>query len=125
MNQDVGSNDSMPDKESRNWAMASHLSPLAGYFFPVPFCSLLGPFIIWLFKKDESEFIADQAKEAMNFQITISLAYLVSLVLIFVVIGFFLIGVVAIYALVMLIIASIKASEGEHYRYPYCIRFIK
>lgn len=125
MNQEVELNDSKPDKEARNWAMASHLSPLAGYFFPVPFCSLLGPFIIWLMKKDESDFIAEQAKEAMNFQITVSIAYLASLILILVFIGFFLIGIVAIYALVMIIIASIKASEGEHYRYPYCIRFIK
>ncbi|NKB35943.1 MAG: DUF4870 domain-containing protein [Gammaproteobacteria bacterium] len=125
MNQDVELNDSMPDKEARNWAMASHLSPLAGYFFPIPFCSLLGPLIIWLIKKDESAFISDQAKEAMNFQLTITIAYLISLALIFVLIGFFLIGVVAIYALVMIIIAAIKASEGEHYRYPYCIRFIK
>ncbi len=68
---------------------------------------------------------ADQAKEALNFQITVALAMFVSFLLMLVVIGFFLLGLVCLAALVLTIIAGIKANEGKAYRYPFCLRLIK
>lgn len=78
----------------------------------------------WWMKKDESDFIAEQAKEAMNFQISMTLYFLVSILLIFVVIGIpVLIGVV-FFDIVMTIVAAVKANEGEVYRYPFTIRLL-
>ena len=78
----------------------------------------------WCMKKDESDFIAEQAKEAMNFQISMTLYILVSILLIFVVIGIpILIGVV-FFDIVMAIVAAVKANEGEVYRYPFTIRLL-
>ena len=78
----------------------------------------------WWKKKDESDFIAEQAKEAMNFQISMTLYILVSILLIFVVIGIpILIGVV-FFDILMTIVAAVKANEGEVYRYPFTIRLL-
>ncbi len=123
MNQEVESSENSPDKDARNWAMICHLSALSGYFIPLG--NLLGPLIIWAIKKDEFAFVDQQGKEAINFQLSMTIAYLVSCVLIFLVIGIFLLGILAVYALVMIIIASIKTNDGVDFRYPHVIRFIK
>jgi uncharacterized protein len=109
--------------EDRNWATIAHLSALAGFI--IPFGSILGPLIVWLVKKDTSAHIADQAREALNFNITVGIAILVSLCLMLVFIGFLLFGVVAIAWLVLVIVAAVKSSDGTQYRYPFTIRFIK
>ena len=78
----------------------------------------------WWMKKDESDFIAEQAKEAMNFQISMTLYILVSILLIFVVIGTpILIGVV-LFDILMTNVAAVKANEGEAYQYPFTIRVL-
>ena len=123
MNQEVESSENSPDKDARNWAMICHLSALSGYFIPLG--NLLGPLIIWAIKKDEFAFVDQQGKEAINFQLSMTIAYLVSCVLIILVIGIFLLGILAVYALVMIIIASIKSNDGIDFRYPYVIRFVK
>lgn len=89
--------------------------------------SFLGPLIIWLLKKDEYEFVDDQGKEALNFQITLIFAYLACIVLTVVSCGFlfFLPLVPAILALVFGIMGTIAANNGERYRYPMNIRLIK
>jgi uncharacterized protein len=120
MNQQV---ESSPAKDARNWAMICHLSALAGYF--CPFGNVLGPLIVWAVKKDEYSYVDVQGKEAINFQLSMTIAYLVSIVLCFVVIGFFLLGILAIYGLVIMIIASIKTNDGVDFRYPHSIRFLK
>lgn len=84
--------------------------------------TFIGPLIIYLVKKDESDFVASHAKESLNFQITMALA---SIVLIITLIGIFLLWIVGIIVLVFVIIATIRASEGKLYRYPLTIRFIK
>ena len=116
--------DKAPDKQSRNWGMFCHLSALSG-FVGVPFGNLLGPLIIWLVKKNDFPFVDEQGKESLNFQISMTIYGLVSALLAFVVIGFFLLGIVAVADLVLIIIASVKTSNGESYRYPVTIRFIK
>ena len=83
------------------------------------------PLIIWLVKKGESSFIDDNGKEALNFQITIAITNVVAFMLVFVIIGFFLLMALNVFNIVIVIIAAIKANEGQKYRYPVCLRLIK
>lgn len=104
-------------KNATNMAMLCHLLAI--------FTGFIGPLIIWLVKKDDDPFIDGQGKEALNFQITVLIAMIVSGLLSFVCIGFVLMPAVWIADLVFCIIASIKASSGQAYRYPLSIRFVK
>ncbi|WLG95970.1 DUF4870 domain-containing protein [Pseudomonas sp. FP198] len=112
-----------PSREARQWAMFCHLSALLGIF--IPFGSLIAPLVIWQVKRESDPFIDAQGKEALNFQITVAIAAAISLLLMIVVIGFFLFGLVAIGALVLTIIAGVKANEGQPYRYPFTWRLVK
>lgn len=112
-----------PSKDERMWGLIAHLSSLVGYV--IPFGNLVGPLIVWQIKKDESAFIADQGKEALNFQITVMLAILVCVPLMFVCIGIPMAMAVGVADLVFIIIAAIKANEGVAYRYPFTLRLVK
>jgi hypothetical protein len=112
-----------PKQEERSLGLACHLLALAGLV--VPFGNILGPLIMWLVKKDQSSFVDDQGKEAVNFNITISIAGFIAFLLMFVVIGGLLLPIIGIFWLVMTIIAAVKANGGERYRYPLTIRLIK
>jgi len=109
--------------DERMWAMFAHLSALAGFI--IPFGSILGPLIIWQIKKNEYPLVDDQGKEALNFQITMAIAFVACLILMVVLIGIILIWVVGVFDLVMIVIASIKANNGERYRYPFTLRLVK
>lgn len=74
-------------KEERTWGMVCHLAALAGYLFP--FGNIIGPLIVWLIKKEEMPFVADQGKESLNFQITMAILTAICIVLVFVMVGFF------------------------------------
>jgi uncharacterized Tic20 family protein len=113
----------LPSREARQWAMFCHLAAFLGLIFP--FGNLLGPLILWQLKKETDPFIDAQGKEALNFQITVALAAVVCFMLIIVVIGFPLLMLVGVGALVLTIIAGIKANEGVAYRYPFTWRLIK
>ena len=104
--------------------MLTHLSALSG-FFTGGLGAIIGPLIVWLIKKEEMPFVDEQGKESLNFQITMMLAAIVSAILVLVLIGFLMLLAVGIFDLVMVIIASIKANEGEHFTYPLTIRFLK
>jgi uncharacterized protein len=110
-------------RDERTWAMLAHLSTLVGYV-AIPFGNIIAPLIIWLVKRDQSRFIDDQAKESLNFQISMSIYAVISFVLMLVLIGFVLIPILYVFGIVMVIIAAIKANDGVHYRYPITIRFI-
>jgi len=111
-------------KEEQNWAMVCHLSALSGFI--IPFGNLLGPLIVWLIKRAEMPLVDSHGKEALNFQITVSIAALVSIALMFVLIGFLLIFVIGIGALVLTIMAAVKVSNGEFgYKYPWTLRLLK
>lgn len=111
-------------RDQRHWAMLAHLSALIGYSV-VPFGNVVAPLIVWLIKKDQSWFIDDQAKESLNFQISILIYILISIPLAFLLIGFFLFAIIYVFAIVMVIVAAIKANNGVPYRYPLTLRFIK
>jgi uncharacterized Tic20 family protein len=89
------------------------------------FTGFLGPLILWLVKKDDSRYINAQGKEILNWQITVVLAFICCFILAFVIIGFFLIPVVAITNLVFMIIGAVTASKGQFYRYPFALRLLK
>ena len=107
--------------------MFCHLAGLAGFlpFIPFPIGNVLGPLILWLIKKDEFEFVDENGKEALNFQISVSIYLLACILMFFIFIGFILFPAVIIFNLVMIIIASVESSKGNAYRYPLCIRLIK
>lgn len=109
-------------QDEKTWGMLAHLSSLAG--FVIPFGNVLGPLIVWLVKKDTMPFVADQGKEALNFNITVALAAIVSFILMIIVIGFVLIAIVAVAWLVLTILATIEANKGVAYRYPFTLRLI-
>ena len=116
--------------DERQWALFTHLSALLGFL--IPFGNVLGPLIFWQLKKNESAFIDDQGKEAVNFQITFTLVMLALItlgtILLIVLIGFvFYIAafVAGVAWLVLSILAGIRANNGEYYRYPWTWRPVK
>jgi len=111
------------NKEERNWALFAHLSAFALYVIP-PIGHICGPLVIWMLKKDTMPFVNDQGKEALNFQITMTLAFIVGALSLFVVIGFVLLPAIWLFDVIVTIIAAVKANEGVPYRYPLCLRFI-
>jgi len=112
----------LPTKDARDWAMFAHLSTFAGHF--IPFGHLAGPLIIWCLKKEEMPFVNDQGKEALNFQITMTLAFIVAAISILVLVGLALLPAVWLFDVIVTIIAAVKANEGVAYRYPCSIRFL-
>lgn len=136
-----------PDKNARTWASVCHISALA-IFFGLPFGNILGPLIVYLIKKDDDPFIAAAGREALNFQIFVSIsgftlfmAYMVSFFWamfatisssaacahppIFVLAIFPIFFILAFLDFLNVIIASVRSYNGEVYRYPISLRFVK
>jgi uncharacterized Tic20 family protein len=109
--------------EEKTWATFCHLGALSLYIFPLG--HLIVPLVLWLIKKDEMPLVNDQGKESLNFQISMTLYYILSAILIVALIGCILLAVLSVFNLIVVIIASVKANKGEKYRYPLCIRFIR
>jgi len=108
--------------ENRLWAAVAHLSAFSMYFTGIG--HIIGPMIIWLWKRDTNPFVAEEAKEAMNFNISVSIYAIVCGVLCFVVIGFPLLAALHIFQVVCIIIGALKASDGIHFRYPLNLRLV-
>lgn len=106
----------------RSYAMGMHLTGISS-IIGIP--GIIGPLVMWLIKKDESPFIDAGGKTALNFHLTMLIAYVVSAILVIVLIGFVLLPVVFILEIVFSIIAAVKANNGEHYQYPLSIPFFK
>ena len=125
----------MATSDERGWAMAAHLCGLlwilgGGGLIFLPFGGLalftiLGPLIILLAKGSASPFVAVQAKESLNFQITVWLLGLLFVLLAFVLVGFVLLWILGVVNLVLVIIAAIRVSDGTTYRYPFALRLVK
>lgn len=124
-----------PSAEEKQWAMFAHLSALVGGILTSGWAGsigcFIGPLVIWLVKKDTLPFVDDQGKEALNFNITVGIVFLALLILSIVTFGIGLIVAVPLWIiigiawLVFTIIAAVKASNGERYRYPLTLRLIK
>jgi uncharacterized Tic20 family protein len=106
-------------QEQKTMAMLAHLLGILTGF--------IGCLVIWLINKDkpDQEFVIDQAKEALNFQITLAIGYIASSALMFILIGFLLIPLLILANLILSIMAGMKANEGVAYRYPFALRLIK
>jgi hypothetical protein len=114
------------NRDACMWAMFCHLAGLGGFLPIAPVLgSIIAPLIVWQIKKDEFAFVDEQGKEAVNFQISILIYALVAGLLCLACIGIALLPTVYIFDVVFLLIAGVKANNGEHYRYPLTIRFIK
>ena len=103
--------------------MLSHFSAFVGFIFP--FGNILAPLIIWLIKKEEMAFVGDQAKEVLNFQISMTIYFISSVILIFLLVGIPLVIGLGIFDFIITIIAAINANDGNLYRYPINLRLIK
>jgi uncharacterized Tic20 family protein len=109
--------------ENRTWEILCHITALAG-FIGLPLANIIAPLVIWLLKKQESPSVDAHGKESVNFQISMTIYTILAGLSCFVLIGVVLLPAVLIANLVLIIIASIKASNGQFYRYPLTIRFI-
>ena len=105
-----------PSSDDKNIATITHLGGTVFSFVP--------GLLVWILKKDDSAYLADQAKEALNFQISVLIGYLIAGVLAWVLIGFILMPLIWLLNVVFCIIAAISSSKGETYRYPLCLRLI-
>ncbi len=105
-----------PTGDERNLAMVVHILSLFSYF--------LAPLIIYLIKKDESPFIRDHARNALNFQISLFIYGVVSFILAFILIGFVLLFALGILNIVCCIMAAVAANNGKLYKYPMTIPFL-
>lgn len=112
------------NKSAVTWATFCHLSALSLYI-GIPFGNLIVPFVLWLIKKHESPFVDKQGKESLNFQISMTIYGIIAGLLCYIFIGFILLPLLIIADIVLIIIATVKTSKGEGYRYPFTIRVIK
>lgn len=114
----------LPSEKERQWAMACHLSAFFGLII-LPLGSLLGPFLIWIYKRNHHPFINEEGKSALNFQISMMLWSLLSFALIYLGVGIFLIIALAALNVIFIVMASASASKGKHFKYPLSIRIIR
>jgi uncharacterized Tic20 family protein len=118
-----------PDNSEKQFALFVHLSALLGFF--IPFGNIIAPLVMWQIKKNESAFIDDQGKEAVNFNLTLLLVGLALVLLTLITFGLGALLTVplglalCVAWLIFAILAGIKANEGVAYRYPYILRLIK
>lgn len=106
----------VPSSDDKNIATVTHLGGTVFSFIP--------SLIVWILKKDDSAYIGDQAKEALNFQISVLIAQFIAGVLVVILVGFLLMWIIWLVNIVFCIIAAISTSKGETYRYPFAIRLI-
>jgi uncharacterized Tic20 family protein len=104
-------------ESERTLAILSHVLTLVVWIF--------APLVIYLMKKDESPFVRAHAKESLNFQLTVIIAYIVAGLLVVLLVGVFLLLLVAFMQVVLAIVATVRAADNQLYRYPFTIRFIQ
>lgn len=108
--------------DERTWAVLVHASALAG--FVVPFGNILGPVLVWAIKRDESQFVDENGKEAVNFQITWTFLLVAAAFTLLVGIGLLLLPLVALAWLVLVVVAVLRASEDQVYDYPLTLDLV-
>ena len=116
------------ESEERTWAMLGHLSAFSAFITGIG--CVLGPLIVWLIKRETMPFAGEQAKEALNFNITMIIACVALWLLTIITLGIGLLLTVplglALFVgwIVLTIVAAVKANNGEHYRYPFTLRLV-
>lgn len=110
-----------PSSEERTWALAAHIGTLVAAWFAMGF---LCPLVVMLVKGRDSAFVRRHAVESLNFQISLLIYLVVSVILMFLVVGVFMLIALGIFALVVIILATVAASNGREYRYPLTLRLV-
>lgn len=114
----------LPSAEARKWAMFCHYAAFAWLFAPM-IGNVIGPLVVWQLKRESDPYVDAQGREALNFQLTLSLALMLCGLLAWLVIGFPLMALVSVVGLVLTVIGGTKANEGRPWRYPFCLRFLR
>jgi uncharacterized protein len=115
----------LTENDERTWALWSHLSPPVLALLSLGILPFLAPLVIWLVFRDRSRYVDDQAKEALNFQITLVIAYAIGWILFIALIGIVILGVAWVLSIIFGIQGAMAANRHELYRYPISIRFIR
>jgi uncharacterized Tic20 family protein len=110
---------STPSSDERTLAILAHVLAI------VPGIGIFGPLVIYLLRRDGPAFVTENAKESLNFQLTLLICYVIAWILCVVLIGFVLLGVLWFVELVLVVIAAVRVSENKIYRYPFNLRLIK
>ncbi|MBK7410636.1 MAG: DUF4870 domain-containing protein [Saprospirales bacterium] len=105
------------------FATFAHLGMIAGFVFPLG--NIIVPLVIWLTQRDKSDFVDAHAKEALNWQLTVTILAFGGIILSMLIIGIPLLIMLGLACLVFSILAAIKANEGSMYAYPFNFRIIK
>ncbi len=113
--------ESVATSEERTLGAVLHVSSFAGWM--IPLANIGAPLLLWLIKRDESPFLDHQGRQVLDFQITVTVMTLVSMVLAFVLVGIPMLIAVAVLDVVLTIVAAVKAADGTAYRYPFSLRF--
>lgn len=121
--QRIHKDEPISEKEERQWAMFAHIGTFSSMIIPLG--NIIAPIVVWQIKKHDSEFVVAQAKESLNFQITLMIYSIISLLLCMIIIGFFLIFALVIFGLIMVIMASIRTNDGEDFQYPMTFRLFR
>ena len=116
--------DTSISKDERMWGMLCHISAFALFVFPF-FGNIIGPLVVWLIKKEEYPFVDEQGKEALNFQISVSIYAFAALLLSIILIGIPILISLFFFDFIMVVIASVKANDGIHYKYPLSLQLIR
>ncbi|MDF1850657.1 MAG: DUF4870 domain-containing protein [Verrucomicrobiales bacterium] len=117
----------IPTRSERNWAIGAHLASVAGWV-GIPFGHILAPLVVWLIKRDDSEFVRSQAIESLNFQISMTLyailAGLLAVTIVGLVIAIPMIIALVVGDIILTILGAVRVNYGEAYRYPATIRLL-
>jgi len=113
------------DESARSWCIGLHLSGFSGILLGWSLMHIIAPLAIWLIKRSDSPEIDTTGKEVLNFQISYSIYTAISIALCFVLVGFVILPIVLVTWIVCMVIAAVRTSNGESYRYPLTIRFLR
>ena len=116
-------NTTSTSSDTRTWCVLCHAAALTGVFLHAV-GHIFGPLIVWLLKRADSPEIDAHGKESLNFQISMLIYGIVAGVLCLIVIGFALLAILHVLNVILVVIASMRTSEGQMYRYPLTIRLI-
>ena len=109
-------------EEERTWGVLAHAGGFAG--LAVPFGNVVAPLVVWLAKRDESRFVDENGVRALNFQLTWSIILFATVLSVLIAVGVVLFPLAMLAWLILTVLGTVKASEGEVYDYPLTIHFV-